>query len=52
MQYTTDAYQQNLHPLSPQERIAQGDEIEAGLSFSAEAGEPHISRYDIREFVY
>jgi hypothetical protein len=52
MQYTADAYKQNLQPLSPLERIAQGDEIEAGLSFSPEGGEPHISRYDIREFVY
>ena len=26
--------------------------IEAGLKFSETGGTPHISRYDIREFVY
>ncbi len=52
LQYTQDAYQQGLTPLTSQERMAQGDEIENNLVFSEEGGVPHISRYDIREFVY
>jgi len=52
MQYTQDAYQQDLNPLTARERIAQGNEIEAGLTFTEASGVPHISRYDIREFVY
>lgn len=50
--YTQDAYLHNLLPLSSEERAAQGQEIEAGLVFSHQGGTPHISRYDIREFVY
>jgi hypothetical protein len=50
--YTQAAYQAQLQPLTSQERIAQGERIQAGLSFDAERGMPHISRYDIREFVY
>jgi radical SAM superfamily enzyme YgiQ (UPF0313 family) len=52
LEYTRDAYDHKLIPLTPQERIAQGEAIEAGLRFSARRGTPHISRYDIREFVY
>lgn len=52
MQYTRDAYDQKLRPLTPAERIAQGEEIEAHLRFDPQRGTPHISRYDIREFVY
>jgi radical SAM superfamily enzyme YgiQ (UPF0313 family) len=52
MEYTRDAYQQNLRPLTSEERIRQGEAIEAGLRFDEERGVPHISRYDIREFVY
>lgn len=52
MEYVRDAYQAHLKPLTAEERIAQGEQIEAGLKFSYERGEPHISRYDIREFVY
>jgi hypothetical protein len=52
MQYVQDAYQSQLNPLDPQERIAQGEAIERGLKFSRRGGTPHISRYDIREFVY
>ena len=52
MEYTRDAFQQQLKPLSSAERIAQGEEIEDGLRFTEENGVPHISRYDIREFVY
>ncbi len=50
--YTQAAYQAQLKPLTSQERIAQGEQIQAGLRFDAERGMPHISRYDIREFVY
>ncbi len=52
MQYTHDAYQADLHPLNSTERIAQGEQIQAGLRFLPSRGIPHISRYDIREFVY
>ncbi|HEX2999156.1 MAG TPA: radical SAM protein [Armatimonadota bacterium] len=52
LEYTRDAYDMHLQPLTTAERIAQGEEIEAGLTFSEERGVPHISRYDIREFVY
>lgn len=50
--YTQDAYRENLRPLSHQDRIGQQVQIEAGLVFSSSGGTPHISRYDIREFVY
>jgi hypothetical protein len=52
MQYTRDAYQADLHPLNGAERIAQGEQIQAGMRFLPSRGIPHISRYDIREFVY
>jgi len=50
--YVRLAYEANLRPLSPEERQRQGEEIESRLIFSEERGTPHISRYDIREFVY
>jgi hypothetical protein len=52
LDYTREAFQKDLHPLSPAERISQGEEIENGLAFTRKGGVPHISRYDIREFVY
>jgi radical SAM superfamily enzyme YgiQ (UPF0313 family) len=52
MEYAREAYQAGLKPLTPEERIAQGEAIESGLRFSRAGGTPHISRYDIREFVY
>ncbi len=52
MEYTQAAYQAQLRPLTSLERIAQGEDIEAGLQFEEGQGIPHISRYDIREFVY
>jgi hypothetical protein len=52
MEYTQLAFQQDLRPLSSAERVAQGEEIERQLKFSEKRGVPHISRYDIREFVY
>lgn len=51
-EYSRNAYAQNLIPLSAPERMAQGDEIESHLLFNLSNGTPHISRYDIREFVY
>jgi hypothetical protein len=32
--------------------LKQADQILDGLVFGEEGGTPHISRYDIREFVY
>ncbi len=52
LEYSRDAYAAALQPLSEAERIAQGEEIERALRFDEERGVPHISRYDIREFVY
>lgn len=52
LEYTRDAFAQKLRPLSAEERHAQQEAIEAGLKFSMKRGTPHISRYDIREFVY
>lgn len=52
LEYTRDAFQANLQPLTARERQDQAAQIEAGLVFSPEGGTPHISRYDIREFVY
>jgi hypothetical protein len=50
--YAADAFQAGLRPLSHEERVGQGEAIERGLRFSPADGTPHISRYDIREFVY
>ncbi|HSO26918.1 MAG TPA: radical SAM protein, partial [Anaerolineales bacterium] len=52
MHYVQDAYAAELQPLDEAARQAQAEEIEAGLRFSEQGGVPHISRYDIREFVY
>jgi radical SAM superfamily enzyme YgiQ (UPF0313 family) len=52
LEYTRDAFQAHLRPLTHEERVAQGEAITQGLKFSLERGTPHISRYDIREFVY
>lgn len=52
MQYAVDAVQAGLEPLDHAERIAQQERIESGLEFSQRGGSPHISRYDIREFIY
>jgi hypothetical protein len=38
--------------LSHQEMLDQADQILKGLIFNETGGTPHISRYDIREFVY
>lgn len=50
--YAQDAVQAGLRPLTHEECVAQQAAIETQLSFSSSGGTPHISRYDIREFVY
>jgi hypothetical protein len=52
IQYARDAAQAGLKPLSAEERVAQQRAIERQLTFSGARGTPHISRYDIREFIY
>ena len=52
LDYSRDAFQSDVTPLSPFERVQQAERIENGLKFSQSSGVPHISRYDIREFVY
>ncbi|WP_299024772.1 radical SAM protein [uncultured Thermanaerothrix sp.] len=52
MPYVQQAFEAGLRPLSPEECLQQGQEIETRLIFDEERGTPHISRYDIREFVY
>lgn len=52
LDYVKDAYQEELLPLTSQQRLDQESAIESGLKFSSKGGIPHISRYDIREFVY
>lgn len=52
LEYTRDAHQANLQPLTAAERLLQAETIENALIFSPDGGVPHISRYDIREFVY
>ncbi len=52
MPYAQAAVDAGVQPLSPAERAEQGTAIEQGLRFTLSAGMPHISRYDIREFVY
>ena len=52
MDYTKDAFQNHLRPLSVEECMQQGKQIERALKFNPRTGTPHIARYDIREFVY
>ena len=52
MPYVQSAFEERLQPLTSDERILQGEMIEQGLRFTEAGGTPHISRYDIREFVY
>ncbi len=50
--YVQSAYENSLQPLTAEERLHQGEMIENALVFNPEKGTPHISRYDIREFIY
>ena len=52
MRYSIRAFQEELEPLSERDRLHQAEQIESGLKFTSAGGTPHISRYDIREFVY
>ncbi len=52
MEYARDAFAADLHPMTHEERLDQQKAIEKRLKFSRRGGTPHISRYDIREFVY
>ncbi len=52
LEYTRDAFSAELSPLTLAQRLAQGEAIERALRFDDARGTPHISRYDIREFVY
>ncbi len=49
--YTTNAFENNLQPLTTTERILQRKMIEKALFFRGNDS-PHISQYDIRDFVY
>lgn len=51
LEYSNKAFTSNLKPLSSGERIKQRDLIEENLFFY-ENSTPHISTYDIRDFVY
>jgi radical SAM superfamily enzyme YgiQ (UPF0313 family) len=51
LEYSKQAFSANLEPLTSQERFLQRKLIEENLTFS-EFGTPHISTYDIRDFVY
>jgi len=51
LEYSKQAFSANLEPLTSQERFLQRKSIEENLIFS-ESGTPHISTYDIRDFVY
>lgn len=52
LEYARDAFQAGLQPMTADERVAQEDMIRDGLRFDEARGAPHMSRYDIREFVY
>jgi len=51
LEYSQKAFAENLKPLSSAERQEQRRRIEERLLFS-DSGTPHISTYDIRDFVY
>ncbi len=51
LEYSQKAFSENLEPLSSAERLEQRNKIENQLIFS-DYGTPHISTYDIRDFVY
>jgi radical SAM superfamily enzyme YgiQ (UPF0313 family) len=52
LSYTTRAFDEKFLPLSRGQLSQQEITITNGLEFSESGGTPHISRYDIREFVY
>jgi hypothetical protein len=52
MGYASDAFTQSVLPLDRTQILEQAEMIQKALKFDASHGTPHISRYDIREFVY
>ena len=50
--YMQNAFSEELSPLPPNEIKIQQELIESDLKFSIRKGTPHISKYDIREFIY
>jgi hypothetical protein len=52
MSYAQDAFQNDVKPLAKHLILKQAESIQRRLRFSTARGTPHISRYDIREFVY
>ena len=51
-EYKQNAFSEGLSPLSSVEIKSQQEMIESGLKFTLRRGMPHISKYDIREFIY
>lgn len=52
MQYAKNAFQEEIAPLDSKRIFRQANTIQSMLKFDPHRGTPHISRYDIREFVY
>lgn len=52
MPYAKRPFQNEIEPLSPSMLHQQAESIQNKLDFNLQDGTPHISRYDIREFVY
>ena len=50
--YQNDFEKLDSLALTSNDCILQENEIENGLNFDAQNGTPHISRYDILEFIY
>jgi hypothetical protein len=50
--YAMNAFQADIHPLDLSDARQQAELIQSKLDFDLRSGTPHISRYDIREFVY
>ncbi len=51
MPYARDALREGIRALTPEEQKAQMEAILKGLAYP-KGGGPHVSKYDIREFVY
>ena len=52
MAYVRNAFLKELIALTSEEIKQQQEQIETGLKFSLRKGTPHMSKYDIREFIY
>ncbi|MGD2162164.1 MAG: radical SAM protein [Anaerolineales bacterium] len=52
MPYAQDAFLDEIKPLTSSSALQQAESIKSRLKHSLRRGTPHISRYDIREFVY